>query len=288
MTHEVRRHMHIFAALALAMLAFAGNSLLARLALDRTSIDFASFTGIRLATGSLVLWGLLQLRRRDTRARQAGSWGSAFALFAYAAAFSLAYLHLTAATGALVLFGAVQVTMIAAGFVRGERLGAAQVVGLALALAGLLVLLLPGLSAPPLGSAILMAMAGVAWGVYSLRGRGSLDPLADTAGNFIRALSFAALLCLALLPRLAVDSAGALYAAVSGGLASGLGYAIWYWVLPRINATRAAVVQLSVPAIAAAGGVLLLGEHMTLRLAVSSLVILGGIAMVIVTRERAP
>lgn len=288
MTYELHHRLRLGVTIALAMLAFAGNSLLARLALDRTLIDFASFTGIRLATGSLVLWALLQLRRRDTRARQSGSWASAFALFAYAAAFSLAYLHLTAATGALVLFGAVQVTMIAAGFARGERLGAAQVVGLALALVGLLVLLLPGLSAPPPGSAILMAIGGVAWAVYSLRGRGSVDPLADTAGNFIRALPFAALLCLALLPRLAVDPAGALYAAVSGGLASGLGYAIWYRVLPRISATHAAVVQLSVPAIAAAGGVLLLGEHVSLRLAVSILVILGGIAMVIVTRRRAP
>lgn len=262
----------------LAMLAFAANSLLCRMALAHTTIDAASFTGIRLASGAVVLWLLVALRGRAQVDR--GNWRSAFALFAYAAGFSFAYVSLTAATGALLLFGAVQVTMIGHGLWRGERLRIVQVVGCAAAFAGLVGLLLPGLSAPPLGGALLMLGAGFAWGVYSLRGRQAIDPVSVTAGNFVRAVAFAVVLALALWRDRSTDGAGIAYAVASGALASGLGYVIWYAALPRLRPTTAAIVQLSVPLLAAGGGVLLLGEPLTVRLAVASIAILGGIAMV--------
>ncbi|MGH8166748.1 MAG: EamA family transporter, partial [Woeseiaceae bacterium] len=183
---------------ALTMVAFAGNSLLCRMALKSTSMDAASFTTIRVISGALMLW-LIVRAHRGVRADNAGSWMSAFALFAYAAAFSFAYVSLPAASGALILFGAVQATMIGYGLWTGERLRALQIAGLALAIAGLVGLLLPGLSAPPLAGSILMFGAGVAWGVYSLRGQGAGDPLAATAGNFLRAIPFAVALSALLL-----------------------------------------------------------------------------------------
>lgn len=269
---------------ALAMLAFAANSLLCRVALRETGIDAASFTGIRLASGALALWLIVRLREGGLGGH--GNWPSAFALFAYAAAFSYAYLSLAAAVGALLLFGAVQATMIGYGFARGERFGARQSAGLALAAAGFVGLLLPGLSAPPLGGSLLMIAAGIAWGVYSLRGRGGGNPTASTAGNFVRALPFAAVLSLAMLPQAALDAAGVGYAVASGALASGLGYAIWYTALPGLRASSAATVQLSVPVIAALGGALFLGEAITLRLVLASVAVLGGIALVIGGRAR--
>ncbi|CAN5690976.1 DMT family transporter [soil metagenome] len=266
---------------ALSMLAFAGNSLLCRLALERTDVDAASFTSVRLLSGALMLW-LLVLARRPLPTADAGSgnWRSALALFAYAALFSFAYLRLTAATGALLLFGAVQVTMIGSGLWRGERFGQLQFAGLALALGGLAVLLLPGLSAPPLGAAGLMVAAGVAWGLYSLRGARSSDALGDTAGNFRRALPFALVLSLLTIPQARIDPLGMMYAVASGALASGLGYAIWYAVLPRLTAMRASVMQLSVPVVTAAGGVLLLDETPGLRLLLCSAAVLGGVLVV--------
>jgi drug/metabolite transporter (DMT)-like permease len=263
----------------LAMLAFAGNSLLCRAALDHTRIDAASFTTIRLLSGAIVLWVLVRMRG-PSRANS-GGWVSAFALFAYAAGFSFAYLTLPAATGALLLFGAVQTTMIAYGLWRGERLAPSQWVGLTLALSGLVLLLLPGLAAPPLRSAGLMLCAGFAWGVYSLRGRSAGDPLEVTAGNFLRALPFSLMLSLSLLGGLSWDGMGVLYAVISGALTSGLGYAIWYAALPALKSTHAAAVQLSVPLIAAIGAVLLLGEAATLRLLLALVAIVGGIALVI-------
>lgn len=271
---------------ALAMLAFAGNSLLCRVALAHTAIDAASFTTIRLASGAVTLWLLARLRRGSLAG--AGNWPSALALFAYAAGFSFAYLSLSAASGALLLFGAVQATMIAYGLWTGERLGAAQLLGFLLAVGGLVGLLLPGLAAPPLQGALLMLGAGVAWGVYSLRGRGSGDPLRVTAGNFLRAAPIAVLLSLLTLPAAKVDAAGAGYALASGALASGVGYAIWYAVLPALKAAKAATVQLSVPPLAALGGVAFLGEAIGLRLLLASAAILGGIALVILERRAAP
>ena len=266
-----------------AMLAFAGNSLLCRVALKDTGIDPASFTTIRLASGALVLW--LIVRSRGAGAKPLGSWPSALALFAYAAGFSYAYISLTAATGALLLFGAVQATMISWGLWRGERLAPMQVTGLLVALAGLVGLMLPGLSAPPLASAALMLGAGVAWGVYSLRAKGSGDPTQATAGNFLRAAPLAIALSLLALSQARVDMAGAAYAALSGAVASGLGYAVWYTALRGLRATTASTVQLSVPVIAALGGVLWLGEPLSLRLVAASVAILGGIALVISYRK---
>jgi drug/metabolite transporter (DMT)-like permease len=266
----------------LALIAFAGNSLLCRIALARTGIDAASFTSVRLLSGALVLWLIVAVQREKIGG--AGSWYSALALFAYAACFSFAYVSLSAATGALLLFGAVQTSMIGVGLWKGERLRGAQMVGLALAVGGLLALLLPGLSAPPLGAAVLMIAAGTSWGIYSLRGKGTPNPTLTTAGNFIRTLPFAAALSLAMLPRLSLDGNGVLLAMASGGLASAVGYAIWYTALRGLNATSAATVQLSVPVLAAFGGIAFLGEAVTLRLLLSSLAILGGIALITLAR----
>jgi drug/metabolite transporter (DMT)-like permease len=269
----------------LAMIAFAGNSLLCRAALKHTTIDAASFTTIRLISGAMMLWLVVRIGR-GTRTGT-GNWPSALALFAYAAGFSFAYVSLPAATGALLLFGAVQATMIGHGIWAGERLLKLQLAGLALALAGLAGLLLPGLSAPPVIGSLLMLGAGVAWGVYSLRGRGAGDPIGVTAGNFLRAVPVAAALSVSMVDRASLDSTGILYAVASGALASGIGYAIWYTALPALKAAKAATVQLSVPVIAAVGGIVFLGEPLTLRLVLSSMAILGGIALVILEKQHA-
>ncbi len=270
---------------SLAMIAFAGNSLLCRAALKHTSIDAASFTTIRLISGAMMLGLVVRMRRATPGGR--GNWLSAFALFAYAAGFSFAYVSLPAATGALLLFGAVQATMIGHGIWAGERLLRLQLAGLVLALAGLVGLLLPGLSAPPVLGSLLMLGAGVAWGVYSLRGRGAGDPIRVTAGNFLRAVPVAAALSVLMHDGTSLDSAGFWYAVASGALASGIGYAIWYTALPALKAAKAATVQLSVPVIAALGGIVFLGEPLTLRLILSSAGILGGIALVIVEKQHA-
>lgn len=269
----------------LAMIAFAANSLLCRAALRDSGIDPASFTTIRIASGAAVLWVIA--RMRGGTMTSAGSWGSAAALFGYAAAFSFAYIELPAAVGALILFCAVQVTMIGWGLWRGERIGAGQAAGLALAIGGLVGLLWPGLSAPPPGSAALMLAAGIAWGIYSLRGRRSGDPTIATAGNFMRAVPFAVVLSLFTLGGAKAGTAGVLYAIASGALASGLGYAIWYTALPGLTSTKAATIQLSVPVIAAAAAVVLLDEAITLRLVLGSAAILGGIALVVMAKRRA-
>ncbi len=267
----------------LAMIAFAGNSLLCRVALKHTAIDAASFTAIRLVSGAIMLWLLMRVRRTSPAGR--GNWLSALALFAYAAGFSFAYLTLSAATGALILFGAVQATMIAYGISKGDRLKDRQLIGFTMACAGLVGLLLPGLSAPPLFGSILMLIAGVAWGVYSLRGRGAGDALTVTAGNFLRAAPLALLMCAASLNHASVDTAGIVYAVASGALTSGIGYAIWYTALPALKATVAATVQLSVPVLAALGGIVFLDEALSVRLVLASLAILGGIAIVILDRR---
>jgi drug/metabolite transporter (DMT)-like permease len=271
---------------ALAMTAFAGNSLLCRLALKDTAIDAASFTTVRLLSGALMLWLVVRLRGGGARAG-AGNWLSALALFTYAAGFSFAYITLPAATGALLLFGAVQATMIGHGLWRGERLRPAQSVGLVLALGGLVGLLLPGLSAPPLFGASMMLGAGIAWGVYSLRGRVPGDATRVTAGNFMRAVPIAAALSGLMAGNMSLDRAGLLYAVASGALASGLGYAIWYTALPALKATKAATVQLSVPVLASIGGIAFLGEAVSLRLVAASIAILGGIALVILEKRSA-
>ena len=267
---------------ALAMVAFASNSLLCRIALRETTIDAATFTVVRIVSGALCL--ALIVRIRSASSLKSGSWSSALALFAYAALFSFAYLQLTAGTGALLLFGAVQATMILWAFRNSERLRPRQWIGFCAAIIGLVVLVSPGLSAPPMGAALLMVAAGVAWGVYSLRGKGAGDPLLATAGNFLRAAPMALLLALIMLPRARFDRAGTLYAVASGAVASGLGYAVWYAALPALRSSAAATVQLSVPVLAAIGGILFLGEVVTVRLALASSAVLGGIALVV--RDR--
>ncbi|CAN5692124.1 DMT family transporter [soil metagenome] len=262
-----------------AMLAFASNSLLCRVALRDTAIDAASFTAIRLAAGALVL--ALLLRSRGKGPTAGGSWPMAIMLFAYAAFFSFAYRDLTAATGALLLFGAVQLTMIGWGLWQGERIAGLKLAGLVLALGGLVGLLLPGLAAPPPLAAALMLGAGAAWGVYSLIGRSAGDPTAATGGNFLRTVPFAAALLLAAAGHETADPMGLFYAVLSGAVTSGLGYVLWYAVLPALAATTAATIQLSVPAIAAIGGAVLLAEPVTPRLLLASAAILGGIALTI-------
>ncbi len=263
----------------LAMIAFAGNSLLCRLALKETAIDAASFTTVRMLSAALVLGLLIGFKTSVYRSN--GNWPSALALFAYAAGFSFAYIHLSAGTGALLLFGAVQATMIGVGIYNGERMVGWRLIGFLLAIGGLVILLLPGLSAPPLVSAISMVGAGIAWGIYSLRGKGVGNPIEATAGNFLRTLPLAACLSVVMYQHMSWDSAGLLYAVLSGGLTSGIGYAIWYQVLPALKATTAATVQLSVPMIAAAGGILLLAEPLGWRLIVAIVAVLVGIWLVI-------
>jgi len=278
-------HTRIVVLTSLAMIAFAGNSLLCRIALSHTSIDPASFTTIRLISGATTLWLVVRLSRGAQLGK--GNWLSAIALFVYAAGFSFAYLSLSAGTGALLLFGAVQATMIGRGIWAGERLRGTQLAGLVLALGGLVGLLLPGLSAPPLPGSLLMLAAGIAWGVYSLRGKGAGDPIRVTAGNFLRAVPIAAILSLLNLSEATFDNAGFWYAVSSGALASGIGYAIWYTALPALKATNAATVQLSVPVIAALGGIVFLGEPLSVRLLLASVAILGGIALVILYKRNA-
>lgn len=263
----------------LAMIAFAANSLLCRMALKNTLIDAGTFTAIRLVSGALALW--LIVWYKDGVRLPKGSWRSALALFAYAAGFSYAYVALPAATGALVLFSAVQLTMIGYGLYAGERLRAMQWLGFLLAFAGLVALLSPSLEAPPLGSSALMVGAGMAWGVYSLRGKRLGPPTLATAGNFLRSVPFALGLLLLMREQIAFEFYGVLLAVASGVIASGLGYALWYAALPHITATRAATVQLSVPVLATLGGVALLGEPVTLRIVICSVAILSGIAIVI-------
>ncbi len=266
----------------LALIAFASNSLLCRVALKQTDIDAASFTSIRLIAGAAMLWLLVRIQRNTTSG--SGNWLSAMALFTYAAAFSFAYVSLTAATGALLLFGAVQATMIGYGIWIGEKLRNQQLIGLVLAIGGLVVLLLPGLAAPPLWGSLLMMIAGAAWGVYSLRGRGAGDPSKVSAGNFLRAVPLALMLSILMQKNTVLDSAGIGYALASGALASGFGYIVWYTVLPTLKTSSAATVQLSVPVIAALGGIVFLGEPLTLRLVLAALAILGGIGLVLMKR----
>lgn len=270
----------------LAMLAFAGNSLLCRAALRDASIDPASFTALRLVTGAVTLWLLLRLRSNRKTIASSGSWYGAVALFVYAAAFSFAYVGLDAGTGALLLFGAVQLSMVTWGLLRGERLDALQGGGMLLALGGLVALLLPGSNAPSLDAALLMLVSGAAWGAYSLLGRGARDPLPAAAASFLLAAPLAVLLGLVMVDQLQWSPAGILYAVLSGALTSGIGYAIWYAVLPRLAAIQAASVQLSVPLLTALAGALLLGEALTVRLLLAGTAILGGIGLVLRARHK--
>ncbi len=271
---------------ACAMVAFAANSILCRLALRSEGIDAASFSLIRLGSGALMLAAVVVLSRRGPAAGSRRNWPSALLLFGYAAAFSVAYLSLSASTGALILFGSVQATMIVVGLATGERPHPLQWVGLVLALGGLAYLVSPGLTAPSLEGSVLMAGAGASWGLYSLRGRGVTHPLRVTADNFALATVPAVVLALVLVRGLAVTLPGAALAVASGSITSALGYVAWYAALRGLSATRAAIVQLAVPVIAAAGGVALLGETVPARLVLAGCAVLGGVGLAMANRER--
>lgn len=262
------------------MIGFAANSLLCRAALRDGAIDAAAFTAIRLASGALVL--VLLVAARGSSVRGAGSWRSAAALGTYAVAFSYAYLQVGAAVGALILFGCVQLTMIIGGLLRGERPTVRQWIGWVVAVAGLVALNAPGLDPPPAVGAALMAIAGVAWGVYSLRGRGVDRPLVATAGNFARCLPIAAVM-IALFTH--ASTTGVLLAVASGAIASGLGYSLWYAAVPSLGATRAAFIQLSVPVITALSAVALLGESLRPTLAIGGAAIVGGLAIALTSKR---
>lgn len=282
--------LHTVGLTALAMTAFAANSLLCRAALAHEDSDATTFTTIRLASGAATL-SLITLRRTRSKPSQSFAWLSALALFAYAIGFSLAYVRISAGTGALLLFGAVQLTMIGAGMRAGERPRLNEWAGLALSILGLVVLTRPGLQRPDPVGALLMLCAGIAWGVYSLRGRRSgSDPISMNASSFVRAalVSGVAWALAATFGAIHCDWKGAFLAIVSGAITSGLGYVIWYAALRGLSATRAAIVQLSVPPLAAVGGVLVLGETFSTRIALASGLILGGIALAVLGKHALP
>lgn len=270
---------------AFALVAFAFNSILCRMALRTGEADAAGFTAVRLASGAVALI-VISYFFSTGKSLKRGNWISAFFLFAYAICFSFAYIGLTAAAGALILFSAVQFTMIAAALIRGERPHRLEWFGLVIAFGGLIYLVFPGLSSPPLFASVLMAAAGVAWGFYTLRGKGSGDPLGDTTGNFIRSVPMIVISAIPFLSQINLSARGIVLAVLSGAVASGIGYTVWYLALKHHTATRAAVLQLSVPVIAAFGGVLLLSEAMSTRLLIASALILGGIAMTILGRRN--
>jgi drug/metabolite transporter (DMT)-like permease len=270
----------------MAMVAFAANSLLNRLALGNSTIDAASYTTVRLVSGAIMLGAIGMATKERGWIKLRGSWLSGAFLFLYAIAFSFAYLSLSTGTGALILFGSVQVTMLLAALYNGERPHSLEWTGLFLALGGLVYLVFPGLKAPsPLGSG-LMAAAGVSWGFYTLRGRGSGDPLGDTASNFIRSLPFVLVISLFNLKNIHLSTTGLILAGVSGAITSGLGYALWYAALRGLTTARAATVQLSVPVLAAWGGVVFLSEEISFRLLLAGVLILGGIGLAVTIKGQ--
>ncbi len=269
-----------------ALVAFAFNSILCRMALRTGEADAAGFTAVRLASGAVVLIVISYFFAGKGTALRRGNWISAFFLFAYAICFSFAYIGLTAATGALILFSSVQFTMIAVALSRGERPSSLEWSGLVLALGGFVYLLFPGFSSPPLLASILMASAGVAWGFYTLRGKGSSDALGDTTGNFVRTLPMIVVATVPFVSQINLSTTGIILAVLSGAVASGVGYTVWYAALTHHTATRAAVLQLAVPVVAAFGGILLLAEPATSRLLIAAVLILGGIGITIMGRQK--
>jgi drug/metabolite transporter (DMT)-like permease len=276
------KHGRLFLLTVTALAAFAANSILCRFALGHTAIDPASFTLLRILSGAILLAAIAFIRKGKKESH--GGWLAATALFVYAAAFSFAYTQLPAGTGALLLFGAVQATMIVWGVIQGERLHAAGLSGLVLALAGLVALTWPGVATPPVVASASMLAAGIAWGIYSLRGRSIANPLESTAANFLRAVPMAIVLSLALHSRLNPDRTGIILALISGAITSGLGYVIWYAVVPDLGAIRASIVQLCVPVLAAAAGIVFLNESLSFRLALATGAILGGVGLVILRK----
>lgn len=270
----------------LALIAFAANSVLCRLALSKKAIDPASFTGIRLMSGALVLMLLVFMFNRKKSSEAKGSWWSGAILFMYAVTFSFAYISLDAGTGALILFAAVQITMITYALLSGKKMSTLEWMGVLLAFMGFVYLVLPGVTAPSLSGFLLMTLSGVGWGSYTIRGKGSVNPLKATAYNFMRTLPMVAILMLFSLKNIQASHEGIGLAILSGAITSGIGYTIWYLALRGLNAIQASVVQLLVPVIAALGGVIFLAEMIHLRLVISALLILGGIGLVILVKKR--
>jgi drug/metabolite transporter (DMT)-like permease len=264
-----------------ALVAFAANSVLCRLALGDAAIDPASYTVVRLIAGALALALIALFSRRPSSATSGASWASAAMLFLYAASFSFAYISLSTGVGALILFASVQITMVGIGLYRGERPQPSEWVGLFIALIGLIYLVSPGMTAPPPVGSALMATAGFAWGIYSLQGRGAIDPVRTTTANFLRAAPIALAMLFLWLSNLKITPPGLFLAVISGTVTSGIGYVIWYAALKGLTATRAATVQLSVPVIAAFGGVVFLSEEISLRLLLSAVAILGGVGLAV-------
>ena len=269
---------------ALALIAFAANSVLCRLALGEETIDAASFTVIRLLSGALVLLAILAFSNDKEASASRGSWSASLMLFVYAVAFSFAYISLDTGTGALILFGSVQITMILLSLVSGNRLHLSEWVGVIIAFTGFVYLVLPEVTSPSVMGFLLMIAAGIAWGMYTLKGRGSAHPLKDTAYNFLRTIPLVIILLVITIQDAHYSAAGVLLAVLSGGIASGIGYTIWYIALGGLSTTQAAVVQLSVPVIAAFGGVLFVSEAITARLTLSASMVLGGILLVVLGR----
>lgn len=270
----------------LALVAFAANSVLCRLALGNEAIDAASFTIVRLLSGSIVLLMIMTATRRTAAHATKGSWSAGFMLFLYASTFSYAYVSLDTATGALILFASVQITMILLSLATGTRLHVSEWSGVAIAFSGFVYLILPGVTAPSAIGFALMTVAGIAWGIYTLKGRDSQNPLMDTAYNFLRTTPLLLLMAILTLGGSNYSVEGILLAAVSGGITSGIGYTIWYIALAGLSSTQAAVLQLSVPVIAALGGVIFVSEALSLRLVIAGTVVLGGILVVVLGRSH--
>lgn len=277
---SISQRIRIFFLTGVALVAFAGNSVLCRVALGESTIDASTFTVIRLVSGALLLLGVLPFHSRPNDARTKGDWPSSFMLFLYAVTFSFAYLRLETGTGALILFGSVQITIIAASLLSGNRLLTIEWVGVCLAFMGFVYLVFPEITTPSFVGCILMTIAGIAWGMYTLKGRSSTNSLSDTTFNFLRTIPFVLVLILLTAHHLHFTPQGILLAALSGGVASGIGYTIWYMALGGLSSTQAAVVQLFVPVIAALGGVVFMTEAITFRLSFSALLVLGGIFLV--------
>ncbi len=269
----------------LALIAFAANSVLCRMALGGKTIDASSFTIIRLLSGAIVLTLLLNINKNKTQSKTKGNWSSSIMLFLYAITFSFAYITLDTGTGALILFGAVQITMILLSLYSGNKLHFSEWIGVIIAFMGFVYLILPGVNTPPLIGFLLMTVAGISWGIYTLKGRDSKRPLMDTAYNFIRTIPLIIILLFITVKNANYSSEGIWLAIISGGITSGVGYTIWYFALGGLTATQAAVVQLLVPVIAAFGGVLFISEKITFRLTIASVLILGGILIVVMGRK---
>jgi len=277
-----------FAFLLLSLSAFAANSVLCRLALGTGQIDPASFTLVRIMSGALTLGLILWLKnpRFLSQPGRRGSWGGALSLFAYALTFSYAYVTLSTATGALILFGTVQITMLLAAIVNGHKILLLELLGVLFAFVGMTYLMLPSVSTPSLFGFLLMFLSGIAWGIYTLIGQRSDAPLKDTGFNFIRCIPLVFIVLVSTVSHLQIQMHGVLLAALSGAIASGLGYAVWYRVLPKLSHSVAAVSQLTVPLIAATGGLIWMAEGVTPRLLISSILVLGGIGVVIYAKNK--